>query len=192
MKTIHIFILFIVVAVAQLFVPAQMIFNRESIINKGIAYKFKTQPVDPSDPYRGKYINLNYEQNSFVTSDTMWERKDKVYVCLETDSLGFAKVNAVSKTPLNLDKDFFIAEVVWYNKKDQKLNFNLPFNRYYMEETKAYDAEVAVRNNRRDSVTNTTYALVYIKDGEAVLNDVVINDISIKEYVEKDIDKSID
>ncbi|WP_341216332.1 GDYXXLXY domain-containing protein [uncultured Wocania sp.] len=192
MKTIHIFILFIAVAVAQLFVPAQMIFNQESIITNGTAYKFKTQPVDPSDPYRGKYINLNYEQNSFITTDTVWDRKDKVYVYLETDSLGFAKVNAVSKTLVNLDKDFFIAEVVWYNKKDQKLNFNLPFNRYYMEETKAYDAEVAVRNNQRDSIKNNTYALVYIKNGEVVLSDVVISGISIKEYVEKDIEKTID
>lgn len=186
MKTIHIFILFIVVAVAQIFVPAQMIFNKESIINEGTAYKFKTQPVDPSDPYRGKYINLSYEQNSFITTDSIWGRQDKVFVYLETDSLGFAKVNQVSKAPLNLNKDFVIAEVSWYNKRDQKLNFNLPFNRYYMEETKAYDAEVAVRNNQRDSLPNSTYALVYVKDGEAVLNDVIINDISIKDYVTKD------
>lgn len=189
MKTIHIFILFIVVAVAQLFVPIQMIYNQESIINTGTVYKFKTQPVDPSDPYRGKYITLNYEQNTFVTTDSLWKRQDKVYVYFETDSLGFAIVNAVSKTPLNSDKDYVVSEVSWYNKRDQKLNFNLPFNRYYMKETKAYDAEVAVRNNQRDSVQNTTYALVYIKNGEAALNDVVINNISIKDYVEKQVDK---
>ncbi|WOD44100.1 GDYXXLXY domain-containing protein [Hwangdonia lutea] len=186
MKTIHIFILFIVVAIAQLFVPAQMIFNQESIIKTGTAYKFKTQPVDPSDPYRGKYINLNYEQNTFITTDSIWERQDKVYLYLETDSLGFAKINQVSKTPLNSDKDYIVGNVWWYNKAEQKLNFNLPFNRYYMKETKAYDAEVAVRNNQRDTIQNTTYALVYVKNGEAVLNDVVINDISIKDYVEKE------
>ncbi|XMO87387.1 GDYXXLXY domain-containing protein [Algibacter sp. AS12] len=186
MKTIHIFILFIVVAMAQLFVPAQMIFNKESIIKSGVAYKFKTQPVDPSDPFRGKYIILNYELNAFVTNDSVWERHDKVYVYLETDSLGFAKVNDISKRPLKLAKDHIIADVNWYNSNDKKLNFNLPFNRYYMEETKAYDAEVAVRQNERDSLPNTTYALVYVKDGEAVLNDVVINEISIKDYVEKD------
>ena len=101
MKTIHIFILFVIVAAAQLFIPAQMIFNKESIINNGAVYKFKTQPVDPSDPYRGKYINLNYEIDSFVTNDSLWERKDKVYVYLDIDSLGFAKVNTVSKIPLN-------------------------------------------------------------------------------------------
>lgn len=184
MKKIHIFILFIMIAVAQIFVPAQMIFNKESIMNTGTAYKFKTQPVDPNDPYRGKYINLNFEQNSFVTTDSIWERKDKVYVYLETDSLGYAKVKGVSKTLLNLEKDFIVSEVGWYNKRDRELNFNLPFNRYYMEETKAYDAEIAVRNNQRDSIQNNTYALVYIKNGEAVLNDVIINEISIKDYVE--------
>ncbi|WP_298237935.1 GDYXXLXY domain-containing protein [uncultured Algibacter sp.] len=185
MKTIHIFILFIGLAIAQLFVPAQMIFNKESIISNGAAYKFKTQPVDPSDPYRGKYINLNYDVRAYKTTDSIWERKDKVYVYLETDSLGFAKVSEVSKEPLNTSKDFIIAEVGWYSKIEQELNFNLPFNRYYMEETKAYDAEVAVRNNQRDSLPNNTYALVYIKNGEAVLNDVVINEISIKDYVDK-------
>ncbi len=186
MKTIHILILFIVVAIAQLFIPAQMIFNREAIIEKGTVYKFKTQPVDPSDPFRGKYINLNYDVRSFVTTDTLWKRQDEVYVYLDTDSLGFAKISEVSKIPLNLTNDFVVAEVGWYNKRTQKLNFNLPFNRYYMEETKAYDAEVAVRDLQRDSIPNNTYALVYIKDGEAVLNDVIINEISIKDYVEKE------
>lgn len=186
MKTTHIFILFIIVVIAQLFVPSQMIFNRESIIETGKVYKFKTQPVDPSDPFRGKYINLNYDMRSFITTDTLWERQDKVYIYLDTDSLGFAKVNNVSRMPLNLTKDYIVGEVWWYNKREQKLNFNLPFDRYYMEETKAYDAEVAVRNNQRDSIKNNTYALVFIKNGEAVLNDVIIDDISIKDYVEKE------
>ena len=186
MKTIHLFILFIVVSLAQLFVPAKMIFNKETVILTGTAYKFKTQPIDPSDPYRGKYINLNFEQNAFVTTDSLWKRKDKVFIYFDTDSLGFAKVNQVSKAPINSVKDFVIADVNWYNKQDKKLNFNLPFNRYYMEETKAYDAEVAVRNNQRDSLPNNTCALVYIKNGEAVLSDVIINDISIKDYVEKE------
>lgn len=186
MKTLHIFILFIVVALVQLFVPAQMIFNKETIINSGVAYKFKTQPVDPSDPFRGKYITLNFEQNSAKTIDSTWKRKDKVYVYFKTDSLGFAKVNQVSRTPTGFNKDFIVADVSWYNKRGQVLNFNLPFNRYYMEETKAYDAEVAVRNNQRDSLPNTTYALVYIKNGEAVLSDVLINETSIKDFVEKE------
>ena len=185
MKTIYLFILFIIVAIVQLFIPAQMIFNNEAIIETGTVYKFKTQPVDPSDPFRGKYIYLNFDINTFETKDSLWIRKDDVYVYLETDSLGFAKTHRISKSPLEIDSDFVIAKVNWYNKNEQKLNFNLPFNRFYMEETKAYDAEVAVRNTQGDSLPNETYALVYIKEGEAVLNDVIINAISIKEFVKK-------
>ena len=61
MKTIYIFIIFIVVGLVQLFVPANMILNEETILKSGTVYKFKTRPVDPNDPFKGKYINLNYQ-----------------------------------------------------------------------------------------------------------------------------------
>lgn len=186
MKTIHIFIIFIVVALAQLFIPSRMIINQESILKSGMAYKFKTQPVDPSDPFKGKYINLNYEINSYKTKDSLWQRKDNVYVYLIVDSLGFAKIDAVSRIVLaNNPNDYVEAKVQWYSKSSSDLTFEFPFKHYYMEETKAYDAEVAVRNRQLDSLPNNTYALVYIKDGEAVLDDVIIDEVSIKYYVEK-------
>lgn len=184
MKTIHLFIAFILIALAQIFIPVQMIRNQESIIDTGVAYKFKTRPVDPTDPFRGKYINLNYDVNTFKTKDTLWAYQQEVYVYLETDSLGFAKASQVSKVQLDVDKDYVMAIANWYNKNEQQLHFRLPFNRYYMEETKAYDAEVAVRNRPGDSIQHTTYALVYVKGGEAVLGDVIIDEISIKDYVE--------
>lgn len=71
MKTIHIFLIFVLVAALQLFIPAQMILKQETILKKGTAYKFKAQPVDPSDPFKGKYINLNYEIDSFKTNDSI-------------------------------------------------------------------------------------------------------------------------
>ena len=92
--------MFIVLAVFQLFTPTKMILDQEAVLKKGIAYKFKTQPVDPSDPFRGKYITLSYDISSFKTNDSLWERNQPVYVYLTTDSLGFAKINSVSKTVL--------------------------------------------------------------------------------------------
>ncbi len=187
MKTIHAFIIFIVLALAQLFIPAQMILNQESILKTGIAYKFKTQPVDPSDPFKGKYINLNYEISSFKTNDSLWQRNEPIYVYLTTDSLNFAKIDTVSRNILpENNNDYFTAKANWYRKHSNVLSIQFPFNHYYMEETKAYDAEVAVRNRQRDSMPNNTYALVYIKEGEAVLNDVVIDNMSIKDYVVKE------
>ncbi|WP_299889386.1 GDYXXLXY domain-containing protein [uncultured Lacinutrix sp.] len=184
-KLQYAFMLFILVAIAQLFVPIQMILGQEKVLNEGEVYKFKTRPIDPSDPYRGKYITLRYDINTANTKDTLWERKEEVYVYLKKDSLGFAELVEVSKTPLAIDNDYVLAETSWYNRNSKKLNFNLPFNRFYMEETKAKPAEDAFRIAQRDSLPNNTYGLVYIKDGEAVLKDVLINDMSIADYIEE-------
>jgi uncharacterized membrane-anchored protein len=183
-KLKYLFILFVLVALVQLFVPLQMIFGQEDVLDSGTAYKFKTEPVDPSDPFRGKYITLRYAMNSAITKDSTWLRQDDVYVYIEEDSLGFAKLTQVSKTPLTIDKDYVMANVNWYDKNTKKLRFNLPFNRFYMEESKAKPAEDAYRKAQRDTIPNSTYALVYIKEGEAVLENVIINEVPIADYVE--------
>lgn len=186
-KTIYIFGIFVVLALVQLFVPAQMIWGREKVLKEGVAYKFKTRPVDPNDPFRGKYITLNYELNSAETKDSLWNRNEGIYVKLNKDSLGFASVSKVSRSKFEAPDDFVKAKVRRYNSSKHKVNFDLEFDRYYMEESKAYDAEVAYTESIRDGFPeNDTYALVYVKDGEAVLADVVINEVSIKDYVEKE------
>ena len=88
-----IFPAFILLVLVQLFVPANMIIEQEAILKKGIAYKFKTAPIDPYDPFRGKYVWLSYEDN-WVEIDTAdgWNYFDKVYVEIENDMDGFAKI----------------------------------------------------------------------------------------------------
>ena len=184
MKTIHIFSLFVLLALIQLSVPAQMIFKRESILNTGIAYKFKTQPVDPSDPFKGKYIFLNYDVNNIKVENRDWQRQQNVYISIANDSLGFVKATSASiKQPKN--GMFVKARVDWYSVKDNSLRFTFPFNEFYMEESKAYNAEIAHRNAQRDSLPNNTYALVFVKDGQAVLDNVFINDVPIAKFVEE-------
>ena len=53
-----------------------------------------------------------------------------------------------------------------------------------MEESKAYDAERAVWENQRDTLDHDCHALVYIKGKNAVLKDVLIDNIAIQKYVE--------
>jgi hypothetical protein len=56
-----------------------------------------------------------------------------------------------------------------------------------MEEGKTYEAETAYREYNRDTIiTKPAYALVAIKEGSAVLKDVIIEGISIKDYVIKE------
>lgn len=180
---------FILLALAQLFVPAKMIMDQESVLKKGTAYKFKTAPIDPYDPFRGKYVWLAYD-NNWVEIDTAeaWKYFEKVYVELEKDTAGFAKIKSVShQQPLtNASSDYIessIASIRTY-ENPPKLYVNFPFDRFYMDEFKAKPAEDIVRESTRDT-SIISYALVKVKDGQAVLENVFIDDVPLKEFVEQ-------
>jgi len=182
-----IFSIFIIVILVQLYVPAKMIIDKEDVLKTGKEFKFKTSPIDPNDPFRGKYITLNFNENRISTNnDYNWERGETIFVILKKDSDNFTTIKSVSKKRPGGNKDFVKAKVgymgAWLNAKYLVVEY--PFNRYYMEESKAYDAEVVYRKSRRDT-SQITYALVNIKDGDAVLKDVMIDNISIKELVKR-------
>ncbi len=183
MKAIHVFIGFILIALVQVFVPAQMIWQQEDVLKSGNVYRFKTMPIDPTDPFRGKYITLNYEMNSFAIADTSFVYGDKVRVYIDNDDKGFAKAVVLSKRPLEINKDYVVAKVTGNYK--EVISFELPFDRFYMEESKAKDAEMAYTKINRDSLKENVYAEVYVKEGQSVLKDVIIDGIPIQEYVEE-------
>ena len=184
MKVTYILILFIMVVIAQVFIPVKMIWYSQEALEHGVAYKFRTQPIDPTDPFRGKYITLRYDIDHFYTPDSTFVVGEEIYVYLKRDKEGFAEVTEVSKQPLELANDFVTARVTYFY--NGKVNFQLPFYRFYMEESKAYDAELAYRKVNRDTMVDNVYALVYVKGQDAVLKNVYINNIPIQEYVENE------
>ncbi len=177
---------FILVALVQLYLPAKMILDKEKAISSGTEYKFKTAPVDPNDPFRGKYITLSFEENQFmVTDESEWTYGEDVYVILTTDDEGYAKINYVSKTEPFDDEDFVKAKISnasFFNVR--KLSIDYPFNRFYMEESKALEAEIAYAETWGNDAS-VTYALVNVKGNEAVLTDVLIDGVSILEIVKE-------
>lgn len=178
---------FIVVALAQLYVPAKMIFDREDVLKTGVEYKFKTAPVDPNDPFRGKYITLSFEENTVkVQNEADWTWNETIYLTLSTDDEGFAKIESASKQKPAERTDFLEAKISHVStNKANELMVEYPFDRFYMEESKAYDAEQTYRESQRDP-SQTTYASVFIRNGEAVLKDVLIDGISIREIVKEE------
>jgi uncharacterized membrane-anchored protein len=104
-------------------------------------------------------------------------------VLLSNDNNGYATARSVSKTKPAGTQDFVKANISYVsNDTVNNLFISYPFDRFYMEESKAYDAEVAYRESAVDT-SQVTYSLVNIKDGEAVLKDVLIGGVSIKEVV---------
>lgn len=182
MKTIAL-PLFVVMCLAQWLVPGKMIFDSERVIDEGTVYKFKTQPIDPSDPFRGKYITLNFDANSIILPDsTGWVNGEEIYVTFTTDSTGFAKVLGISRAEPETD-NYLKTTVSYFDSWNKyELYFNLPFNRFYLEESKASEAEQIYWKAQRDSA-QVAYGLVTIGNGHAVLTDVMINDKSVVEIV---------
>jgi len=175
--------LFALMCLVQWFVPGKMIYDSEHVIANGVLYKFKTQPVDPSDPFRGKYITLSFDANSLIIRDSVtWESGETIFVSFTTDSAGFAKAASVSREA-PASEAYLQTTVTYMNTYgEREVIFNLPFDRFYLEESKASQAEQVYWQAQLDS-TQHTYGLVSLGKGAAVLKDVMINDTSIVEII---------
>src|SRR5882724_1990071 len=52
--------LFGLLCLAQIAVPATMVVEHQRTIASGPPWRFQTAPVDPSDPFRGRYVRLGF------------------------------------------------------------------------------------------------------------------------------------
>jgi uncharacterized membrane-anchored protein len=181
---------FILIAVVQLFIPAKMILDREDVLATGKEYKFQTAPIDPNDPFRGKYVALQFKENVIVTKDSSdWITNETIYITFKTDQEGFASIKSVSKKEPT-DSIYYLKAKVNYltNQRSNRVIIDYPFDRYYMDESKAKKAELIYIESQIDT-NQVAYALINIKNGDAVLKDVLINEIPIKELVNKNLEK---
>ncbi len=172
---------FLALVLVQWYVPLQMIWKKEKIRSAGAEYKFRIRPADPQDIFRGKYIALQYEGSAITVQDEQnWTPGESVYVLLSTDEQGFARVESVSKDEPKGRGNFFKAQVAFVSRDgSNSLRLTYPFTRFYMEEFAASKAEQLYWQKLRDT-SSTVYALVGIRDGKAVLKDVLIDGVSLK------------
>ncbi len=178
----YLWIIFGLMVAAQLFIPAQMIWNSEKTISKGHTYKFKTIPIDPVDPFRGKYIRLRFEveNKDYDTKyhDNKLNGNTRFALLEEID--GYASISKVINDPPQDNRSYIkVNTSPW---KNGKVRVDLPFDKFFMEESLAKPAEDTVRKLLRDS-TVIVYAEISVLDGNAVLKEVMINDQSIADYV---------
>lgn len=176
------FLLGVMIA-AQIYVPASMIWSNEQVIDQGKLMKFRIAPIDPNDPFRGKFIVLDFEEN-FVhnRNGESYRSGESAYAVIFEDSLGYAFPYSLHKElPITEGLDYLQLTVVGSSKEGFWIEY--PFNKFYMEESKAPLAEELYFEIIADT-THEIYALVYIKDGNAVLDDVQIDGVSIVDWIE--------
>ena len=178
--------IFLLLVLIQWIVPGQMIWQKEAIWINGAEYKFRTEPIDPNDPFIGKYIVLNFKTQRYtVPVKQPLNTEEEVYITFKKDREGFAEIDRVTdKVPSRSDYLKTYVSTVETVKDSIAILIEYPFTRFYMEESKAPEAEILYGNANR-TPSSQVYALVVLHKGEAALKNVFVNDTAITEMVKK-------
>lgn len=188
MKKFSLIVLGILI-VAQLAVPFSMIKSRENILRNGELYRFKTRPIDPADPFQGRYVRLVFEIDYIECSEEEESEltyKQPVYAIMGTDSDGYARFadwnleqpesGAYLKT--HYRRKYTVRHPESKKRIFKGIRIHVPFNRFYMAESKAPRAEERAREATRNT---NCWANVRILNGNAVIEDVFAEGQSLRD-----------
>ena len=186
MKLIPIIAL-IIVCIIQWIIPGKIIQAKEKILSHGKVFRFRTEPIDPSNPFVGKYIQLRFKEDEFPmpVSEKQMDPGSEIFVMLQNDKEGYAKITGIVTEQPAPGVDFVKARVGYasYEKANSyTIHIKYPFEQFYMDEYKAPNAETEYRKANMDS-TQRIYAAVSILKGDAVIREVMINDKPIVEVI---------
>jgi uncharacterized membrane-anchored protein len=175
------FLGFVIVVLAQLAVPAWMILERERTLREGEVFKFKTQPVDPADAFRGRYVWLRLEPGMVPVPDAgSWHHHQKAFAVLETGTNGYVRVKRLERTK-PMGEPALKVRVNWSDGKNAHINWE-GLDRYYMMEDKAPAAETAYREHNRATNQNC-YITVRVRGSVGVIENLYIENQPIQTWL---------
>jgi uncharacterized membrane-anchored protein len=179
----------ILVCIIQLYVILAVIVSHEKTLKLGKQYKFKCAPIDPYDPFRGRYVSLNIEDGTVeVLTKKKFQKGEKVYAVLQGSKDGYTSISEIVRTKPK-HENYFITKIkykVWsvqpdLEKKHEKILIELPFDRYYMEEDMAPKAERLYLRHVK-SEKKGAYITVRIRNGKVVLEDLFIDGKTVVDF----------
>ena len=171
-------LIFVLVALAQLSVPAMLAWGRIQTLAHGRVWKFKTAPVDPEDAVRGRYIQLRLMAEDF-TQPEKFVAIDRVYAVLKETPDGFAEIDHISTAPISGDN---VIQVDPGGTWGDRQHIVIPFSRFWVTEKSAPEAEKAYRENSRRGKENA-YVTVRVRNGDAALEQLYIDNQPLPDYL---------
>jgi len=175
--------LMVVLALAQLAVPGTIIAIHESVLRLGKPYKFRVAPVDPYDAFRGRYVALGFARTQAPAAPGMENQRGPAWARVVEEPDGFAGFAEVAPKPAA--EGDWIKVMISYAYRGTA-NFRLPFDRFYMEESAAPEAERALwRRSWRQRTSQEAYVVVRIRGGRAVVEQLFLAGVPIAEYLKQ-------
>jgi hypothetical protein len=197
-------VLLIVLSAAQLTAAAWSIVRYEVTLAAGRVYRVKTVPVDPADPFRGRYVAIRpvltlpnpvapevaslLDQVGAFRPNTARKR---AYAALGQDGDGFARVEQVVAEPPTSGDYLEIAEVRRRTngppdpdrQPELVRDIVLPFDRYYMAEAAAPAAEQRYRETVGRDGDTRTWITIRVRNGVGVIEGLFIDGVRIEDAV---------
>ncbi|MGV3659198.1 MAG: GDYXXLXY domain-containing protein [Prosthecobacter sp.] len=182
MKTLPL-ILFGMVALAQWAAPLMQIWTHERTLTQGTLIKLKCTAPDPYDPLRGRYLAVSPVQREVtVPKDMKLEAGMPVYATLTPDANGLTTLSTVSLTP-PAGVTYVRLKTRYVYDYDSKAAIEWPFDRYYINEKLAPEADKWFAENIR--LKDGIVAEVRVLNGRAVLEDLSLNGKSFREILKE-------
>lgn len=174
--------LFALLCLVQLSVPASMIARQERTLARGTSYRFRVAPLDPYDPFRGRYLRLTFPDMTVAVDDEHEFRIDqKVFGVLQADEEGFDRVVRVSPQP-PASGDYLRVKITRLGAG--QVDVWLPFERYYLAENLAPRAERAYREHVRQN-SSDAYVTARVLDGNGVLQELFVAGMPIEKLANR-------
>ena len=174
-KASKVFLMFAaVVFILQWLVPATMIIGQEMVLDKGDEIKIRCRPIDPYDPFRGRYVRvrLDFQLPESMQLPEEFYKQQRVFALLDKDEDGFVTVNQIVKDAP--EQGLYVRG----NKFRRRNTFELGLDRYYMNERLAPEAERLVRSGIRED--SDVWATLKVWNGKAVMNGLFVDGIPIE------------
>ncbi|WP_277640561.1 GDYXXLXY domain-containing protein [Wolinella succinogenes] len=161
----------VLVCVVQWLALFSQIWRYEKVVSEGKSYYFEVRPVDPYDPWRGRYVVLGFEQNR-AKEEGEKITESKAYALLEEDEQGRARVKTLRAQKPSGGEAFVGVKVGTLDKEGNR-RFWFPFDRFYMEEGKAKAAERWLANSKEGE---PIVAEVRVLEGKGVIHELFLGE----------------
>ena len=176
--------LLVLVAVVQIAVPAGIALQQEATLCWGRQIKVAIQPVDPSQPFMGRYVALQFRDLNIYDESGKFREDEAVYVALEDDANGFAHAKAILAAPPG--NQAYIPARIGGSSGGQAV---YAFNRFYLMEENAPQVEQRLAARRTvpgvnlQSRTTNAYVTVRVWKNTATLEQLYIDNLPVDEFL---------
>ena len=177
--------IFVLIALAQLSVPAMMAWGRVQTLAHGRVWKLKTAPIDPVDAVRGRYVMMRFAAEDNYRQPEQLKSADSIYAILKEGTDGFAEIDHLSSSADPGDSAMKVEPGGYWDGQQRVL---FPFRYFWMTEKRAPAAEQAYRENSKRGEQNA-FVTIRIRNGDAALEQLYINNKPLAEYLREQPEK---